>query len=73
MGRHFEVMYWGYNNDDAIQMTELRRAVTIPPKTMDSLTDGKHVDNYTFICDDGELWILPRKLFCELREVTSFD
>lgn len=73
MGRHFEVMYWGYNSDDGNTMTELRRAVTIPEETMAKLTAGTKTATYCFICDDGQLWVLPAKLFCELRELTEFE
>lgn len=73
MGRHYEVMYWGYNEDDGTAMTELRRAVTIPAQTMEKLRNGTKTHTYFFITDDGQEWILSAQLLCEVRELLAFD
>lgn len=74
MGRHFEVMYWGHNPDDETELTELRRAVTIPDETIAALKSGFAYSRMLyFICDDGEAWFLPARLLCEIREVNGFE
>lgn len=73
MGRHYEVMYWGYNDADGTEMTELRRAVTIPTETMQVLMSGMKVSVYHFIVEDGTMWLLPARLLCEIRELLDFE
>lgn len=72
MGKHYEVFYWGYNEDDGTSCTELRLAVTIPDATMKMLLAGTKVMMYHFIIGDGLNWFLPADQLCEIRELEEY-
>ena len=72
MGKHYEVLYWGYNENDGTSCTELRLAVTIPDATMKMLLAGTKVAMYHFIIGEGQDWFLPSDQLCEIRELLEY-
>ncbi len=72
MKRHFEVMYWGYNSSDGTELTTLHRTVTVPDDTMKALMSGSKTEMYHFIVEDGQLWLLPASLLCEVIESDDY-